>query len=382
MARSLSWREVHRARLAAHFLIQPARREALCDVVGSVCGIHAQMMPSAELQLALRVDDLRQGDVRAALWDDRSLVKTYGLRGTLHMFPRNELAMWLAALREKPPPRPANQIEREALSARQMRQVLEAIADALDGQQLTREELEHELVQRLGAWITEPKFPAFGGQWPRWQLALSRAALEGVLVFGPNRGNRVTYVRLDQWVGKLASVDGHAALLEVARRFVHAYGPTTRAELARWLYTTPNAAEAVLHELDLEEVDVEGWQALAARGWPGDQRGRSSSAHLLPHFDCYVVGCHPRTQLIPSHAPRELQGGTAAPFAVLLVDGVVAGLWERKRSGRRLEIRVGAFDRLGARQQQAVQAQAARIGTFLGLEANIEFGAVEPRGHL
>src|SRR5713101_1210274 len=49
--------------------------------------------------------------------------------------------------------------------------------------------------------------PAFGGNWPRWQLALGQAAAHASIAFGPNRGNRVTYVRLDQWVGKLAPTD-------------------------------------------------------------------------------------------------------------------------------------------------------------------------------
>ncbi|MBV9544708.1 MAG: winged helix DNA-binding domain-containing protein, partial [Chloroflexi bacterium] len=67
-----------------------------------------------------------------------------------------------------------------------------------------------------------------------------------MLAFGPPRGNRVTYVRLARWTPKLPAFDGQEALREVCRRFVHAYGPTTRAELARWLYTTPAAAADLL----------------------------------------------------------------------------------------------------------------------------------------
>ena len=97
----LSWPGVWQRRLAAHLLDAPAPTTRLTDVVGAVCGIHAQVAASAELSLGLRLDNIRQADVRAALWTERSLVKTYGLRGTLHIFPTREVAMWLAALRAR-----------------------------------------------------------------------------------------------------------------------------------------------------------------------------------------------------------------------------------------------------------------------------------------
>ena len=81
----------------------------------------------------------------------------------------------------------------------------------------TRDELAEALEHRLGAWVTERAHPAFAGYMPRWHLALQPAALAGVLAFGPNRGARVTYVRLDQWVGKLPAV--------VAIRFLAASAP-------------------------------------------------------------------------------------------------------------------------------------------------------------
>src|SRR6185369_844902 len=83
-------------------------------VVADVCGIHAQMPPSAELSLGLRLRGITRQHVRDALWKDRSLVKTYGLRGTLHLFPSTELPMWLAALRTRTPPRPDPRVLGEA----------------------------------------------------------------------------------------------------------------------------------------------------------------------------------------------------------------------------------------------------------------------------
>jgi Winged helix DNA-binding domain len=247
---------------------------------------------------------------------------------------------------------------------------------------LTREELGQALERRLGAWANELTHPAFGGHMPPWQMALFPAALAGVLAFGPNRGARVTYVRLDQWVGELPEVDGRAALQEVCRRYVRAYGPTTHVELARWLYTTPAAARQLLQSLgdELEEVDVDGWRAFSSRD--PLTRTAARTVHLLPRFDCYIVGCHPRKQLIPEAAPGPLQGGTAAPFQVLLVDGVVAGLCEQQRRGSRLRVRVDPFNALSAEQHRQLDLQAERMAEFYGVQVEVELGHVEPRGHM
>src|SRR5437870_5753144 len=107
---SLSWAAVWRRRVWRHRLGVAAPRARMTEVVGRVCGIHAQMMSSAELSLGLRVADITRADFTSALWPERTLVKTYGLRGTLHVFPSSEVQLWLAALRARPSPgRPSAQ---------------------------------------------------------------------------------------------------------------------------------------------------------------------------------------------------------------------------------------------------------------------------------
>jgi hypothetical protein len=70
----------------------------MLDVVSRLCGVHAQLMSSAELTLWARVDGLARDDVASALWDQRTLVKTWAMRGTLHLLPSSELGLWLAGL--------------------------------------------------------------------------------------------------------------------------------------------------------------------------------------------------------------------------------------------------------------------------------------------
>ena len=153
--------------------------------------------------------------------------------------------------------------------------IIEAIAAALDGRCLDRAELAASLEARLGPWVTRKSVPGFNTLMPPWHLALAPAAAAGVLLFGPSRGTRSpTCGPTSGWV-RCRPVDGQQALLEVARRFVRAYGPTTPVELARWFYTVPKCRARAVPELsdELEAGRRRGLARVAAMR--GSQRPRS-----------------------------------------------------------------------------------------------------------
>ena len=81
-----------------HHLVERAAPEDLLRVVSDICGLHAQLMSSAELSLWTRIEGLAPGAVDAALWRERTLVKLWAMRGTLHLLPSAELGVWVAAL--------------------------------------------------------------------------------------------------------------------------------------------------------------------------------------------------------------------------------------------------------------------------------------------
>ena len=84
--------------MARHHLTERAPRNDLLDVVADVCGLHAQLMSSAELTAWARVADLEPDAVATALGDDRTLVKSWAMRGTLHLLPSSEYGLWLGGL--------------------------------------------------------------------------------------------------------------------------------------------------------------------------------------------------------------------------------------------------------------------------------------------
>jgi hypothetical protein len=94
----LSWRHVLAWRMKRHRLVERAQASEMLEVTGGICGLHGQVMSSAELTLWARLDGLDRDAVQEALWEERSLVKLWAMRGTLHLLPAAELGMWLGAL--------------------------------------------------------------------------------------------------------------------------------------------------------------------------------------------------------------------------------------------------------------------------------------------
>jgi Winged helix DNA-binding domain len=93
----MSWDQALAWRMKRHHLVGRAAPSDLVRVVGEICGLHAQLMSSAELSLWARIDGLERDAVHAALWMQRALVKLWAMRGTLHLLPAAELGVWLSA---------------------------------------------------------------------------------------------------------------------------------------------------------------------------------------------------------------------------------------------------------------------------------------------
>jgi Winged helix DNA-binding domain len=94
----LTWDQVRRWRVARQRLDRRVPRRRLLEVVRDVCGVHAQVQSSAELQVWARVNGVTADDVRSALWKERTLVRSWAMRGTLHLFTAEDWPVYAAAL--------------------------------------------------------------------------------------------------------------------------------------------------------------------------------------------------------------------------------------------------------------------------------------------
>jgi Winged helix DNA-binding domain len=377
----LSWAQVCARRLERHGLATPSPDARPADIVRAMGGAaHAQVMSAVELSIGLRTAGLTRAGVRHALWAERSLVKAFGPRGTVHLLPTQDLPMWVGALSAAPPPA-HNLPEKVRLTPDQTEAVVAAIAVAVEDAELTIDELTDAVVEHAGSWAGDLVMPAFQGLWPRWRQALHLAGIRGVLCFGPNQGRKVTYTSPRRWLPGFQPADHPTALAGVVKRYLHAFGPATPQQFAHWLAVPPRWAVALFDSLagELEPVEVDGTRAWVTAGDTAAPPTRPRGVRLLPYFDAYayLVGNQPRELLYPGRAAKRAAGN----FQVLLIDGVVAGVWQQRRSGRKLDITVEPLVPLTLAQRRELDEQVERVGAILEGTPRLAIGTVTVGSH-
>ena len=373
MTFELDWRQALAWRLRRQHLHERAPHDAMLEVAGRIGGLHAQVMSSAELTLWARVEGLERDDVARALWEERSLVKLWAMRGTLHLLPAAELDSWLAALGTYEHYLKRAWLKNFDITREQLEQLIDAIGEVLDGELRTREQLGAAVASVTGSPELEQKVQG------SWGPYLKPASFRGRLCFGPNDGQRVRFTGPGGWLGRqLGREDPAAALLEVTRRHLGAFGPAAREDVARWWGVQPAQGGRMLEALgdELVQVDVEGtagWMlrehaAEAAAAEPADV------ARLLPGFDMWVIGAarDAAALLDPAEKKRVYRNqGWISP--VLLVNGRMDGVWKHERKAKRVLVTVEPFAKLPRWARAQAETEAERLAAFLGGELELSW---------
>ncbi len=382
--RRLTWSEVVARRLARQALAAPATELDPAGVARILCGVHAQVLGAAELAIGQRLAGATRSDVQRALWEQRTLVKTFGPRGTIHLVATADLPMWTGALSALPMSVPRHP-EPVRFARDEADEVIAAIGDALKDAELTVDDLTLAIRERTGPWAVERTMDAFQDRWPRWRQLTSIAAHRGVLCFGPNRGRNVTYTNPHRWLQGLRPLAGSEAVRLLILRYLHVFGPASPEHFARWLAIPPRSAREAFEALgdELEPVEMDGKRTFVATGDDEVPSRQADAIRLLPYFDPYVVAGQPRALLFPGPAAARAltPSGQAGNYPVLLVDGVVGGVWHQRRSGRRIEITVEPLRELTTVQRRNLEADAARVGGVLEAEPVLAIGTVTVRAH-
>lgn len=367
----LRWDQVLAWRLARHRLRPRATSATIPEIVRSICGLHAQLLPAAELALWARIERPAPGALEDLLWQARSLVKTWVMRGTLHILIADDLPLYAAARRTITPRRPPSYYTYHGVTPAELAQIEAAVPTVLGAEGLSREELANAVAAHAG----NPRLAdvLLSG----WGALLKPAAGRGELCFGPNRGRNVTFVAPAAWLGAWREEEPEAALREVARRFLAAYGPATPEEFARWWGGEPAPAKRLFKALgdELAAVEVEGWRGwcLAATLPELADLAAELGVALLPAFDPYTVAlCRHPAVLAPEHIARVSRPqGWISP--AILVGGRIVGTWEHEKQRETTAIRFSLFAPVAEAIREQIAAEAERLGAFLATPTALSF---------
>lgn len=385
----VSWSAAGSWRFGAHGLAARSD-DAVADVARRLCGLHAQVMSSAELTAWARVEGLSREAVGDALWGaEPTLVKAWAMRGTLHLLPRDELGLWLGGLSTMKHFLTPGWARGFGLEPGQIERVVDAVGVVLGerGLVLDRAGLAAAVAEEVGGGdgggdgggLAEALGHSFGS-------TLKPAAFRGKLVFAEPDGQKVRFAAPP---GDVEVVEGDAAMEAIVRRCLAAHAPLTVAELSRWWIGSSSEVKRALKRLGdrVATVSVEGEERLAraedvealAGAGPGPGGGAGAGVvRLLPAFDQYVVAATRHSDALTvgraSQAERIYRPqGWLTP--VVVVDGRFAGVWSWERKGKNLNISVEPFAARVPRPLRAgIEDEAARLAGFLGGALSLRLG--------
>ncbi len=205
----------------------------------------------------------------------------------------------------------------------------------------------------------------------RLAYLMMRAELDGVICNGACRGKKTTYALLDERAPGVSRMSRDEALAMLAARYFASHGPATLHDYVWWSGLTVKDARIGIESAGaaLRRVTIDDrvhWLSSSGKR----QSKLESSVFLLPVYDEYLIAYTDRGSI------RDLERPSSAPVRIefphfLIINGKLRGTWKRTSGAGRVEIELSLFRPLSRGERQALRAEAASLGTFLGSEVEV-----------
>ena len=366
-----------RARIARRHGLHPDHRYASIEAAtAGMTALHATETSTPYLSLHARLDGLTVDDVDAAIYDERSIVRTMAMRRTLWIVTRDLLSAVSGSAGRRVADAQRRLLAKEAveLEAELGPDWIEAastrVVQELTGQELSAKQLRAALPDLGGTFRAAP-----GTKWssdvPTMTRLLTMLTASGDVVRGRNDGHwrtsRPLWTSRTTWLGEdlspAAAADGYAAIVE---RLLWTFGPATEDDMVWWLGATKGIVRTALATVEAVTVELDD----GSTGWvrPDDVADLEAAADtepwvaLLPTLDPTTMGWRGRDfHLDPAHVAylfdRAGNGGTT-----VWVDGRIVGCWVQDDDERVEPI---LLEDISADAARRLAVETARLDDFL-----------------
>jgi hypothetical protein len=350
---ALSRGRVLQARLASQRLCGP-RLATPVQAAAHLVAVQAQDYRGGLWAVGLRLRRSTEAAVEAALAAG-TIVRTWPLRGTLHIVAAADVRWLLRLLAPRPLAAAAGRHRQLGLDDAVFSRARSVLERALGRERLLTRSAVYELFEKAGI--------AAAGQ--RGIHIAWRLAQEGLICHGPRKGRQQTFVLLDDWVPPLPARPREEALADLARRWFSSHGPATLRDFTWWTGLTVAAAreavslaEGSLHAETLGETTVYGPLPTRSTG------GLEPRVHLLPPFDELLVAYKDREAALDERFAAERSWNLLSP--TVIVAGKVVGTWSRRESTSGITVTPRVAGSLPRAARTALDEAVARYAAFSG----------------
>jgi Winged helix DNA-binding domain len=352
---------ITRLRLQAQGIAHPLSTTPEAVVTG-LGAIQAQDYTGALWSIGLRLADATRASIEQAI-AEKSIVRTWPMRGTLHFVPAAD-ARWMLELL-------APRILKGA-AGRHRQLELDSGAFSRSRNIIRKALQQHRVMTRRDIFAAlEAGGIGTGGQ--RGIHILQQLSMECTLCYGPHAEKQPTFALFDDWIVASRTLAREEALRTIAERYFTGHGPATVRDFVWWTGLTMADAKLALH---LAKESLESYLDDGAEHWMAAgltlREDAEPAAHLLPGFDEYLLGYTNRSAALPPrYADRVVPGGNGVFLATLVLDGLVRGTWRRETGPKGVVIEASPFGRLTAAEKHAFTAPSERYARFLDMPVTL-----------
>ncbi|MCY0904510.1 winged helix DNA-binding domain-containing protein [Arthrobacter sp. H14-L1] len=357
------------------------------DAVRWMTAMQGQDLPGALWSVGLRVPGSTLRDVRAAL-DSGDIVRSWPMRGTLHLSAAEDLGWILALTSERMIAGMAGRHRQLEITTADIETARNAAFELLPASEASPGCVSAATDIPATSASRDEIFAAFrrAGQPTENQRGihlLLLLSLTGTLVQGPRDGNTQKFVLLENWIRHPRVLERDEGLAELVLRYFNSHGPATVKDFCWWTKLTVKDATEGLNTVkhQLLPMDVDGSQYWMSRETadlitgrdlrPGRELPGTRSVLLLPGFDEFLLGYKDRSAALGAeHAPLIVPGNNGMFKPTVVTGGTVAGTWRRIRhpsgsSSRPAVVETALFHDLSPAQQRAYAKATAGYARFL-----------------
>ncbi|MFX0078592.1 MAG: winged helix DNA-binding domain-containing protein [Candidatus Hermodarchaeota archaeon] len=376
MSEEISQEQVNGFRMDRQYLTKRASRTELPSVVEQVCGIQAQMPAAAQLQLWARVDGLKPTDINKALWDSKSLLRTWCMRGTAHFISTREFPAYLEVIIKPRIPRHKEWLEKRGIrefgeiakidpAQHDFDVINQTVVNALSQGPATRDEMADIVEKELGSetrpWVDTGYY-----------IVTKLLAYEGKVCFGPDLDGKSTLVRTDKWLPKQPGVTQERAENTILTKYLQCYGPATPQDFSTWSGLKMTTVTPIWERISDQLVEITlnekpAWILKNDLSLLRKPTKGTGPLRLLPHFDIFLLGHKDKYHIVDETHYKRVFKKAAWIAPVLLCDGQAIGTWKQKRTGKKVTVTAEPFDNLAKSQIDDIEAETQRLGDYFEL---------------
>ncbi len=366
----IRWQRFQRAGLRKPFADAPTAATALV-------GIQAQILPAAGLALWNRTPALSHNHFDELIFHQRSLVKLWGQRGTLHLYASNDWSL-LHAARTTDRTWTERQAERGDPGSIEHRKLVEQVAELLR----SKESLGRRELRASGIPLSDELLSPWGG-------IFSDLVRLGYACHSGRAAGEGHFVARERWLPNLLwePPDPTLANVTIVERYLAAYGPATLQDFAYWRGVPASKARDWFNQLmpKLTEVEVEGQVGFLLSAAPTDSVEGSTEGSLIDEiqaappppeawpvrmlyrFDPYLLAHRSKDWVVPPSHYKAVWRPAGHIEGIVLSHGQAVATWRYDRKSGGLAIQVNPFKHLPKYVTKQIEKQSPKIAEFFHL---------------